>query len=113
LKYLLRRVAERYIPRDVARLPKQGFGFPVGIWLRGQLAPLVRQRLGSSKMAETGVFEQGCIDTLISEHTTGVADHSYRLWLLLCLEFWFDIYIEAADVPDLQESTLACVTPTD
>jgi asparagine synthase (glutamine-hydrolysing) len=109
LKYLLRRVAERYIPADVARLPKQGFGFPVGIWMRGELAPLVRARLGESGLAGTGVFEQSYIDNLVHEHMSGVTDHSYRLWLLLCLEFWFDIYVTGTPVATLQQDAQAAI----
>jgi len=33
LKYLLRRVAERYLPRELIYRKKQGFSFPIGKWL--------------------------------------------------------------------------------
>jgi len=110
LKYLLRRVAERYIPRDIARMPKQGFGFPVGQWMRRDLAPLLQDRLRKSGLAAADIFEQVYIDSLLDEHLSGKLDHSYRLWLLLCLEFWFDIYIRGADVTNMQQATAATIS---
>ncbi|MDX1481632.1 MAG: asparagine synthase (glutamine-hydrolyzing) [Woeseiaceae bacterium] len=104
LKYLLRRVATRYLPRDIARMPKQGFGFPVGRWLRGELRTLVQSRLLDSKLAAAGVFRQEPITRLLDEHLQGRADHSYRLWLLLGLEIWYDIYIEGLTIDSIASS---------
>lgn len=36
-KYLLKRLAERYFPREFVHRPKMGFGIPVAQWLRGEL----------------------------------------------------------------------------
>jgi hypothetical protein len=40
---------------------------------------------------------------------SGKVDHSYRLWLLLCLEFWYDIHVEEADVASLQQEARAII----
>jgi asparagine synthase (glutamine-hydrolysing) len=98
LKYLLRRVAARYLPPDIVRLPKQGFGFPVGLWMRRDLRALVEDRLGNSRLVAAGVFRPEPIARLLREHMDGKVDHSYRLWLLLNLEIWHDIYVEGREV---------------
>jgi len=36
-KYLLKRLAEKYFPREFVHRPKMGFGIPVAKWLRGDL----------------------------------------------------------------------------
>jgi asparagine synthase (glutamine-hydrolysing) len=94
LKYLLRRVAKRYLPPEIVRRPKQGFGFPVGLWMRRDLKPLVESRLGDSRLVAAGVFRAEPVARLLREHMEGRVDHSYRLWLLLNLEIWHEIYIE-------------------
>ncbi|WP_410345103.1 asparagine synthase-related protein, partial [Thioalkalivibrio sp.] len=94
LKYLLRRVAARYLPPEIVRRPKQGFGFPMGLWMRRDLKALVEERLRHSWLVAEGVFRPEPIARIMREHMEGRVDHSYRLWLLLNLEIWYEIYIE-------------------
>jgi len=107
LKYLLREVAKRYLPQDISQMPKQGFGFPIGAWLRGDLRRLTEQRLKRSKLVEAGTFNEASITRILHEHTSGRVDHSYRLWLLLNLEIWHELYIEGGDVETIEESVRA------
>jgi asparagine synthase (glutamine-hydrolysing) len=98
LKYLLRKVAARYIPAELVNLPKQGFGFPVGRWMRSDLKKLVIGRLANSRFVDAGIFRADYLQRLVQEHMAGKKDHSYRLWLLLSLEIWHDIYLEEQPV---------------
>jgi asparagine synthase (glutamine-hydrolysing) len=94
LKYLLRKVAARYLPQEVVRLPKQGFGFPIGQWMRKDLRNAIENRLTHSKFVEEGIFRPEYLRQLVGEHVGGQLDHSYRLWLLLSLEIWYELYLE-------------------
>jgi asparagine synthase (glutamine-hydrolysing) len=107
LKYLLRKVAARYLPPEITRLPKQGFGFPVGTWMRGDLQPLVHKRLGNSRLVGAGIFRAEYVDRLVREHMEGHVDHSYRLWLLLGLDIWHENYIEGRSAAAIQADILA------
>jgi asparagine synthase (glutamine-hydrolysing) len=107
LKYLLRRVAGRYLPADVVRRPKQGFGFPVGQWMQRDLRRLVTERLQRSRLVAAGVFRPEPLARLLEEHMAGRVDHSYRLWLLLNLEIWYEIYIDGRSVAEVQAEVLA------
>lgn len=98
LKYALREVAARYIPSKVVQLPKQGFGFPVGQWMRQDLRSAVESRLFNSRFVEEGLFRKEYLENLVGEHMSGERDHSYRLWLLLGLEVWHELYIEGRAV---------------
>jgi len=108
LKYLLRRVAKRYLPPEIMRRPKQGFGFPVGLWMQRDLKALVEERLGNSRLVAAGVFRPEPIARIMREHMEGRVDHSYRLWLLLNLEIWHEVNIEGRSVEvvtdDIQRS---------
>jgi asparagine synthase (glutamine-hydrolysing) len=111
LKYLLRKVAQRYIPPEVVRLPKQGFGFPVGRWMRSDLKKLVISRLANSRFVDAGVFRRDYLQRIVHEHMNGTRDHSYRLWLLLSLEIWHDIYLEQISPDDVVADVRQFVTP--
>jgi asparagine synthase (glutamine-hydrolysing) len=112
LKYLLRRVARRYLPAAIVRRPKQGFGFPVGTWMRQDLRRLVVERLRESRFVAAGIFRPEPIERLLSEHMNGRVDHSYRLWLLLGLEIWYEIYIEGRSVDAVKDDVLARAGPS-
>lgn len=102
LKYLLRKVAARYLPPEIVGRPKQGFAFPIGQWMRGDLRAFVSDRLRTSKLVDAGVFRHEAVTRLLEEHMDGRIDHSYRLWLLLGLEIWYEIYIEGRAVDAVQ-----------
>ena len=105
LKYLLRKVAARYIPAELVNLPKQGFGFPVGRWMQSDLRKLVTSRLANSRFVDAGIFRADYLQRLVQDHMSGKKDHSYRLWLLLSLEIWHDIYLEQRPVNSIISDT--------
>jgi asparagine synthase (glutamine-hydrolysing) len=103
LKYLLRRLAERYMPRQVVHRPKVGFGFPLAHWMRGELRDFVHNMLGHSRFVEQGIFERSYLDRLVAEHMSGRVDHNYRLWLLINLEVWYRRNMEGLTVSEMQD----------
>ena len=88
-KYLLRRLLERKVPRQIVERGKRGFEAPIGEWLRGPLAPMADDLLTGGRLAARGLFEQREVTRLWTEHRTGAADHRHRLWQLVMLELWF------------------------
>ena len=106
LKYLLRRVAERYLPHDLIYRKKQGFSFPIGRWLREDLYEFSSNLFAESRFVEHGIFNRDHIDHMFSEHVSGKADHNYRLWMIINFELWYRMYFEGASVDDIMELTL-------
>jgi asparagine synthase (glutamine-hydrolysing) len=99
LKHVLRRVAERYLPRALLDRPKQGFGFPIGIWLRTDLRDFTRNLLlRDARLVANGTFDAACVRRLVDEHQSGRADHNFRLWILLNLEIWHRMAFEGVTV---------------
>jgi asparagine synthase (glutamine-hydrolysing) len=102
LKYILRRVASRYLPDELIHRKKQGFGFPLGIWMRTDLKEFLVKLFADSRFVQIGVFNQQYLTQLLNEHLSGQADHSYRLWILLNLEIWYRLYFENETVDSMQ-----------
>jgi asparagine synthase (glutamine-hydrolysing) len=105
LKYILRRVAARYLPHELVHRKKQGFGFPIAIWMRTELAEFLRRLFRESRFVELGIFERSYIDTLLEEHLSGKVDHNFRLWILLNLELWYRIYFESQSLDAMRDYT--------
>ncbi len=93
-KYLLKKLAERYVPSEVLYRPKKGFNMPMSAWLRGELRGLVRETLLSEKAAARGYFKTETIRRWLEEHDSGKQDHGQKLWSLLILELWFLMFVD-------------------
>jgi asparagine synthase (glutamine-hydrolysing) len=86
-KWILRKAfAETLPPENLARR-KQGFGVPIGRWLRQELRPLLSDVVLSTSALERGYLRPEAVKVMVDEHLGGV-DHSHRLWSLLMLELW-------------------------
>jgi asparagine synthase (glutamine-hydrolysing) len=86
-KWVLRKAfAETLPPKNLARR-KQGFGVPIGRWLRQELRPLLGDIVLSTSALERGYLRGDAVRAMVDEHLAGV-DHSHRLWSLLMLELW-------------------------
>ncbi len=103
LKWILRQVAAKYLPRELIDRKKQGFGFPIARWLRGDFAEFQKRLFAQSRFVELGLFRQEAIDRLVSEHVGGKADHNFRLWMLINLEIWHRQCIEGRSVGEMKD----------
>ncbi|MBW1712004.1 MAG: asparagine synthase (glutamine-hydrolyzing) [Deltaproteobacteria bacterium] len=87
-KYLLKRVAARYLDQETINQPKQGFEVLLAAWFRGRLRGLVQETLGRSQLERAGLLRPGAAGRLLAEHLTGRRDRAQVLWGLLVLELW-------------------------
>jgi asparagine synthase (glutamine-hydrolysing) len=86
-KWILKRLAERYLPREVLYRPKRGFSLPIGAWLRRELVDLLG-RLGDRDALSGRYLHGPTVQRLIAEHQRGRRDHADVLWRLLMFEGW-------------------------
>jgi asparagine synthase (glutamine-hydrolysing) len=113
LKYILKRVARRYLPSELIDRSKQGFGFPIARWMRTDLRHFLQNLFRESRFVELGLFEPAVIDELLREHLQGKSDHNFRIWILLNLEIWYRIYFEHQSVEEMNEFIDAmCASPS-
>jgi asparagine synthase (glutamine-hydrolysing) len=103
LKYILRKVAYRYMPKELIDRPKQGFGFPIARWIRTDLSSFLQTLFSESRFVELGIFRQGELDRLLQEHVGGKADHNFRIWILLNLEIWYRMCMEGESLSNMHE----------
>ena len=91
-KYILKKVAEKYLPREIVHRPKQGFVMPLQEWLGNELKPYLAESLSATGILKRNLFKPEAIKKLLHQHETGRKNHSTRLWALLVLELWFRRY---------------------
>lgn len=87
-KAILKRLAERYLPKEVVYRRKSGFGVPLAAWFRapGGLGQLALDWLTDDRLPEFDGELRA--QKLLSDHRTGRADHSEALWAALNYVLW-------------------------
>jgi len=86
-KWLLRRVLEKYLPKEMFARPKMGFSVPVADWLRGPL------REWSADLLAPATFGGGLLDAkeaarLHQDFLAGRRVSGSAIWALLMFESW-------------------------
>ena len=102
-KYLLRKLAADYLPRPIVQREKQGFMFPIAYWFRTDSFQFIQEVLIHSHFVKEGIFRKEAIQQLLQEHRSNRFDHHVRLWMLLNLEIWHQLYIEQAGLETVHE----------
>lgn len=84
-KYLLRKLAYRYIPEEILNRPKQGFEVPMGAWLRGPLKEWAVERLNDGRSYDVVPLEKSAVLSLWELHLSGKRNVQSLLWAILML----------------------------
>ena len=87
-KYLLKKLAARYVPPEIVYRKKRGFVMPISAWLRKELAGSMRAVLQSSSFADRDWIRKDSVSRMLAEHGTGQRNWSDQLWTLFVLELW-------------------------
>jgi len=104
-KHLLKQVAKKYLPADIIRLPKKGFGSPINNWLRGELKHFSQSLLHNSLLVKNNLFNQQYINTLLDTHAAQRVNNGNKIWSLVNLEIWYRINFSGQD-PELAKENL-------
>jgi asparagine synthase (glutamine-hydrolysing) len=89
-KQVLRKVLDRYVPRELIDRPKQGFAVPVGRWLRRELRDWGEALLDERRLKEQGLFDAAAVRRCWDQHQAGQRNWDTRLWVVLMAQAWLD-----------------------
>ncbi len=95
-KWLLKRIAARWVPRDVIYRPKMGFAIPLVHWWRDELGDWLHLLMKDSVAVSEGWIKSEPVQRMIRLHRSG-ENHHTRLWLVLWLELWFRLVVLRTD----------------
>lgn len=89
-KYILKKLAKKYLDPDIEKRSKRGFSIPLKEWLRTDLRPFMMDVLNSNDMADHGLFDRKHIDSLIADFFDDSKPHSdHKIWSLVCFQYWY------------------------
>lgn len=89
-KYLLRRLAAKYLPPLLLNQPKRGFEVPLKDWVDGNLRSLIADHLSSPNAVHKTLIKPGFVNNLLARKLPMSNEKRAKiLWTLVCLEIWY------------------------
>jgi len=89
-KYILKKVAERWLPKEIIYRPKSSFTMPLRSWIKNDLRSMVDDYVLSQQgLAGRDFFDAKSLRNIVELDRQGVEDNAQRIWQLLTLEQWF------------------------
>ena len=93
-KYLLKKVGERLLPKEIIYRKKQGFPIPIENWLRKEAKEMMQDLLAPETLSRRGLFDPKVVSQLMANHISGYADHSTELWGVMSIELWMKNFVD-------------------
>jgi asparagine synthase (glutamine-hydrolysing) len=100
-KYILKKVAGKYLPKEIIYRKKQGFTTPREEWLKKDFQEIAFGLLSRESVRERGLFEYGYIEKLKAKVENSKRDkpflpYSYKLLMLAMLEQWCRTFVDGS-----------------
>lgn len=106
-KYILKKAAERVLPKPLVWRKKTGFTAPIRAWLMGPLRPLVHELLSREVIEHRGLVRFAVVEKILHDQWSGREDNALRIWALLNLEIWLRTFVDRDGREPLAPETAA------
>lgn len=94
-KYILKDILYDYVPKKMMDRPKNGFGVPLGKWLRTFLKDEINRVSQKDYLDKQGIFNYEAVQELISKvDKSDKKPYPKILWAFYVFQMWFARYIE-------------------
>lgn len=84
-KYIIKKIGEKYLPKEIINREKRGYGVPIAYWIETKLMEEIIRKFDSSNLVEDGIF--------IKDFYKKIRYHHNSYWSLYALELWYETYI--------------------
>jgi asparagine synthase (glutamine-hydrolysing) len=92
-KYLHKKAAEKWLPKNIVYRKKKGFANPIEDWFRVGMKNYVEECLLSSDSAIARYFNQDYIRKILILDRSGKEQYRRQIYLLVSLELWHRKFI--------------------
>lgn len=93
-KYILKKAAENWLPKNIIYRKKASFGAPIRSWISNDLKEMVDDLLSENSVTKRGLLNFPVVRKIIADDRNGVKDNAYRIYQLLTLELWCREYLD-------------------
>lgn len=91
-KIVFRESVKPWVPDEIYKKPKMGFGPPDASWYRGTLRGWIEEELSEKKIKARGVFQPLFVRKILDDHFNEKSNNVSFIWSLLSFESWCRVY---------------------
>lgn len=89
-KYLLRKLAKKYLPPKLVSQPKRGFEVPLKNWVNTELREVIADYVGAPNTFSQQFVQKEFTRKLLDKKITIPEEKRAKiLWMLFCMEVWY------------------------
>jgi asparagine synthase (glutamine-hydrolysing) len=92
-KYIVKKAIEGLVPHEIIYRKKMGFPTPLRQWLRDPRANRFYEIMRAKDGVLAAFIDPVALDALIHSQTSGHEDATDRIWRLLTLQLWGDMFL--------------------
>ncbi|MEQ1878191.1 MAG: asparagine synthase (glutamine-hydrolyzing) [Bdellovibrionia bacterium] len=87
-KGLMKKIAAKYIPRDLIERKKVGFTVPIADLIREDLREEIEEIFSETRLKQQGLFNHGYVRNMLDLHFSARANLYKQIWTLYTLQKW-------------------------
>lgn len=88
-KYILRKIAERYLPKEICQRRKHGFIVPIAKWINANSKNRIESVLDDSFFSSAAIFDRESIQKIRQKiYNNNDQNAAVLLWPLMVLSYW-------------------------
>lgn len=93
-KHILRKTLNKYVPKELFDRPKQGFGAPVGYWMRRDLRDSVEDAFSEKNLKKHSFFNVSELRLMWGEFLKGNNRYTHLIWRIFVFQNWYNVKIK-------------------
>ncbi len=89
-KFLLRTLANKYLPETLINQPKRGFEIPLKKWVDTELKEIIHDYVSAPSALNRSLLKPAFTEKLLNNSANVPAEKRAKiLWMLFCMEVWY------------------------
>ncbi len=94
-KYLLKKIAHKYVPEELLKRPKMGFAAPMTTWFKKELKELFEEHLNEDALKKNVFLNTSYVLELKEKFLKNPnEDEVNRIWLPFMFQMWWKKWME-------------------
>jgi asparagine synthase (glutamine-hydrolysing) len=91
-KYIIKKVAENYLPSHIIYRKKQGFGFPIKNFFKGKFKDFLYKSIFESQLKNEKVINYDFVEEMFKLTDSGKVNYHSHIWSIANLSMWYDLW---------------------